>query len=365
MLAVSICRNASAIEASRAPRTLEEQITYLEGALAESLRARDLGMLELAVKGLKTAGLAGKDLEISVLRAEREASWTNLSAGYALSTPAPSLEVWGWIARAKLGDARAVPALRELTGDIPRPAPLPAWDKTPAAEYNARRKEAEGLAARAARGRYAFFALALLKEPGIAEKAFAAMPAKEQDLTNQIPYTWQYGNEVSPLVLAVLTADPEKGLGKLIARLSDEKISVKEQSAELYEFFKLTMPNNYGAADDPLSAVGEIRQKVSKEVQATLPSAFVSLLKRYPFEDKQQYDPTIQLLLSFGTLLPEKSLPADSIATLEDFIKRMPKSSATMYKPTLDNILRRQGKEPALSKPGPVKPPKPPDEKEF
>src|SRR5204863_4341999 len=112
-----------------APKTLQEQISYLEGALAESLRARDLGMLDMAVKGFKAAGLAGKELEISVLRAERDAAWSNAGAGgYGQLTPAASLEIWGLMARAKLGSEQATTALRDLTAELPAaPPPLPAW----------------------------------------------------------------------------------------------------------------------------------------------------------------------------------------------------------------------------------------------
>src|SRR5204863_5673176 len=134
---------------------------------------------------------------------------------------------------------------------------------------------------RAAKRRYAFLALALMKEPGIAERALAALPVKEQALDNQVPYAWQFGQEVSPLTLAVLVADPEQGFSRLLARLSDEKISVKEQAAELYDFYKLLMPNNWTGADDSFSIIGDIRQKLPKDAQATLASAWVALLKRY------------------------------------------------------------------------------------
>src|SRR5882724_9016570 len=82
IFAALLSLKAQAAEHGAAPKTLDEQINYLEGALAESFRTRDLTMLEMAVKGFKAAGLNGKELELSVLRAERDAAWTNAAPGY-------------------------------------------------------------------------------------------------------------------------------------------------------------------------------------------------------------------------------------------------------------------------------------------
>src|SRR5438105_4714234 len=63
--------------ASTLPKTLQEQITYLEGALSEGIRTRDFAMFEMAIKGFKAANITDKNLlEISILRAERDAGWT-------------------------------------------------------------------------------------------------------------------------------------------------------------------------------------------------------------------------------------------------------------------------------------------------
>lgn len=71
MLKVSVVR----AEAPKAvePETIEKQIDYLRGAFIEALQTRDWKMLEMAGKGFNASGLQGKDLEISMLRAERRA----------------------------------------------------------------------------------------------------------------------------------------------------------------------------------------------------------------------------------------------------------------------------------------------------
>ncbi|HLX60336.1 MAG TPA: hypothetical protein VKX17_03545 [Planctomycetota bacterium] len=367
VLAAFLFIHASAAEPELPPKSLDDQLKYLEGALAESLRTRDLAMLDMTVKGFKAAKLSPPELELFVLRAERNAAWSNAAPGYLQSTPVPCLEAWGQLARAKLGDDRALPALRQMSADLPPvPAPVPALGKIPAPEYVAAKKAVDDYASRAARRQYAILALALLNEPGIADKALAALPTKE-DNGSQGVSTWLYGRDVSPEMLAVLAADPQNGLDRLAARLSDPKIAVKEQAYELYELYKLAFNSGGGAPspDESFSAMSEIRRKLPKETPAKLIAAYTSILKRYSVDTKQSYDPVVQLLMTFGSGIPPKSMPPEGIAAVEEFAAKMPKESSARYRQMFDNLLRRQGKEPAPQpKPStPVKPPKAPDER--
>src|SRR3954470_18082161 len=82
------------------PASLEKQIEYLEGALAEGIKTKDWKMTELAVKGFKSAGVTGKDLEICMLRAEKQAA---LESVWQTDQRA-QIEIWGLVSRGKLGD---------------------------------------------------------------------------------------------------------------------------------------------------------------------------------------------------------------------------------------------------------------------
>src|SRR5438874_1652857 len=96
MLAVPALIAAEA-EKPKAPATLEEQITYLEGSLAEAIQTRDWKMMELAATGFKAAGLTGDKLEIAMLHSERDAALQNYGGGGNVLT-------WGQAARVKAGD---------------------------------------------------------------------------------------------------------------------------------------------------------------------------------------------------------------------------------------------------------------------
>src|SRR5258708_6630631 len=105
-LAVLLLLAVPAVRAE-APKTetLEQQTAYFEDALSEGFRTMDWKMTEMAIDGLKATKVSGANAEISVLRAEREAAFDSFN------TQRAQIEMWGLIARSKLGDSNALTKL--------------------------------------------------------------------------------------------------------------------------------------------------------------------------------------------------------------------------------------------------------------
>ncbi len=337
------------------PNTLDEQIKYLEGALGESLRTRDLAMLEMAVKGFKAAKLVDKDLELSMLRAERDAAWGTTQQYAVVQAPSASMEAWGLMARAKLGNDQALQTLRKMAGDLP-PAPeaLPVMNQVPAAEYRAKLIAQTEYAGKVRQRGHAIFALALLKEPGIQEKALAGIQSK----TVVDQQAMMYGGGADPLILAVLEADAESGFKKLIAYCSDEKYALKDQAGVLGELSGMMTGGGYLGAEEKFSITYDIRQHLPKDAQTQLVAPYVSLLKRYTPDPKQPWDMTLNSISNIGMTLPENALIPDGVTALDALMDKLPGPKEQYPKQTFMAILKKNGRDFNL----PVKPPKPPAE---
>ena len=315
------------------PKTLDEQITYLEGALAESFRLRDLTMLDMAVQAFKSAKLAEKDLELSMLRSERNASWANAQQYGVAGTPTASIEAWGLMARAKLGQDSALQALRKLAGDLPpAPAPLPTMTKDNAADYHAKQIAIAEFGARAKLHAQAMLALALLKEPGIAEKALGAIQNKA-NTDHQAAMMGMYGGGTDPLILAVLEADHNTGFAKLVAYCSDEKAVVKDQASVLSELNGLIASNANAGGDEAFSVTAVIRKTLPKDAQKKLAAPYASMLKRYQPDPNQPWDMTLNTLSNIGMMLPANSLDADAVDAINTLVNRLPGAKDQYPKP--------------------------------
>ncbi len=351
-----------AADAETPPKTLDEQITYLEGALSESYRLRDRTMLDMAVKGLKAAKLAEKDLEISILRSERNAAWASGQQFGTVTAPAASIEAWGLMTRAKMGQDAALQSLRKLAGDLPpNPGVLPAMTKDNAAEYQAKQIAINEYAARAKLHGQAMLALALLKEPGIEAKALSAIQNKSST-DHQAMMMGMYGGGADPLILAVLEADGEAGLTKLLAYCSDEKAAVKDQASVLNELNSLVSPMAFLGAEDKFSVTAEIRKKLPKDTQKKLTAPYASILKRYAPDPNQQWDMALNTISNIGMALPANSLDADTVEAMNALVGRLPGDKNQYPKPNFIAIMKKNGKDFNL----PSKPPKPPvDDKQF
>jgi hypothetical protein len=120
---------AAAEKALKAPKaaSLEEQLQFLRTSLTESFRTRDWKMMEMVVEGLKAAGVKGADAEIFVLRAERDAALQGRIASSVILS-------WGLACRVRLGDKRALAALRRMALQKPTAVANPAGKKLPREE---------------------------------------------------------------------------------------------------------------------------------------------------------------------------------------------------------------------------------------
>ena len=348
-----------AADAVPEPKTIAEQTAYLEGALSESFRTRDLVMLDITVKGLKALKLGEKELEISILRAERNASWSNTQQYGMATVPAASIEAWGLMTRAKMGSEQALNELRKASGDLPpSPGALPAWGKVPAAEYLAKQTAQAEYGAKIRLRGQAMLALALFKEPGIQDKALAAIRKKAEIDQQGMMMMGMYGGGTDPLILAVLEPDTEGGFAKLIAYCSDEKVAMKEQAGVLTELNALLTSAKYMGADEKFSVTQAIRERLPKDGQKQLAAPFVSIVKRYAPDTKQPWDMTLNSIANIGMGLPEDSLGKDGIDALEELLKRLPGPKEQYPKQNFISILKKNGRDVN----GPVKPPKPPAE---
>lgn len=345
-------------EAEAPPKTLEEQILYLEGALSESLRGRDFAMLEMAVKGFKAAKLQPKDLELSMLRAERNAAWASGQQFGMAATSAASMQAWGLMARAMLGDDSALQTLRKMAGDLPpSPGPLPAMNKVKPAEYQAKQRAIDDFTRKVNERNNALLALALLKEPGVQEKALAAIRNKPPDVQGRGMFYSGFGGDSNPLILAVLQSGGEEGLKRLIDYCADEKGAFKDQAQMLGELNTLCTSSPHRGAEDKFSITADIRQRLPQDAQQRLMAPFIGLVKRYAPDPKQQWDMTLNYISGFAMFLPEKALPPEGVAALEELLNKLPGPNEQYPKQGIVAILRKYGKDPA----GAVKPPRPPE----
>ena len=356
LLAV-LCVGAPNVRAqdAKAPQlsSLEQQIDYVVGALSESLRSMDYKMICMAADGFKAAGLTGKDLEIAVLRAERDAA---LSGGFMMGGNNAQIPVLGQVARGKAGDAKAVETLRgwAFTELTPVKAPDFSQFKDKPAEVLAAQKASQEYAQNVQRKQYAFLGLALLKEPGIAEKAIAALRSAAE--SNQgVPVMG--GGRTDILALAALTADPKAGIKGLIDLCSDDKAPIQAQVAAIGMLTRLApgTKSNKGA-DAPFSLEGDVSAELPQDTLAQCSKVYVAVMKRWTPDPKQPNDPSINQLIQTGYGFPAKTIDADGIAAILAARDRITGPSAQWLKPQVDQVLKQQGVDPNTAQ----KPPAPP-----
>jgi len=343
-----------------APKAFEDQIKYLEGALAESVRTRDLTMLDMAVKGFKASKLEGKDLELSILRAERAAAW-NYSQQFAAPNSA-SLEAWGLMARAKMDNAEALASLRRLADELPpAPEPLPPIKQVKPAEYQAKQAAVNAYGARVRLRDHSIFVLALMKEPGIQDKAMAAIQNRKANTDDQVRMMGMYGG-TDPLTLAVLEPDADAGFKRLVAFCQDEKNSLKDQVAMLGELNGLFGPTDFMGADEQFSVATAIRKRIPKEDRQLVVAPFVGILKRYVPDPKNGWDMTLNYINNISMALPANALTPEGVDAIEALVNKLPGPKEQYPKQSFIAILKKYGK----GADAPVKPPKPPlDDKQF
>ncbi|MCZ7643906.1 MAG: hypothetical protein M5U26_01255 [Planctomycetota bacterium] len=319
---------SAAIAAEPAPAaaepTFEAQLETLQGAFAEAVRTRDWTMLELAAEGFKAAGLKGVELELACTRAERDAALPAYGQyGHSAFTRATVL-TWGLCARVLAGhdDSRAelrAWAARELT-PVP-PADYKLWQKEPAAYASANKAYAEYQGAADLRDN-ALLALARLGEPGVLERACACLRQIEAPAAKQQWGGFSGGyNQVHPLVLAVLFADPREGWTKLmeIVNRDGEEAAAGAQRQILGSLLTLSSKNGaWGMAPREFTLEKDLSEKLPTDAGAQLAGSFAAMLKRWQPAEGAGYDYTLQSLLYQGYMLPREPEQKELLAALEE-----------------------------------------------
>jgi hypothetical protein len=337
--------------AIKAPRSLEEQVAAFESALAEGLHERDWKMVELAASGLKAANLTGKDLELSMLRAERNAAWTN--AGYMTQYRS---ECWGLGARALAGDTEA----RELLGThaLQQPEPVAAPDyknaKVDLKAFQRAHAEYQKFNFRIQQRDEALLILALMKEPGIFEKLKAAMQSRKPQPNGLTIYSGVIqGNNT--LLTAALLAGKEEGLQLVLDYAADEKGSLAEQVSVISALQNLLVWRNREMA---FSIEHEAAAALPENVGEVIGRSISSIIKRYAATEQKGNENTLYQLIMIANQLPANSLTKEAAQALSNVYLNLNPQVHHTVKPQIDEILRKNGIDPNTA----VSPPRPPAE---
>jgi hypothetical protein len=330
---------------AEAPKTdtPEQQVAYLEDALSEGFRTMDWKMSEMAIDGLKAAGVKGANAEISVLRAEREAAFDSYN------TQRAQIETWGLVARAKLGDSTALAKLRARAGD--EVAEVKSADnkllKTNPAEFKAAEKAYGRYLISLQRKDAALLGLAIMKEPGVLDRALTALRNKKSASGQNQFYMMggTYGAASDPLIEAALLADPQAGYKGLleICNAPDDKVAAAVRSSVLQSLISMVYPPKYQSPDAPFTLEGDIAATLPKNAAAGLAKPYIAAIKAWKPDPKNAWDQNFFSLLGTGASFPVKTFDDDGIAAIRDVKNRMKGDMAQWASQTVDAVLKAQG----------------------
>ncbi|MCX7806458.1 MAG: hypothetical protein N3A38_14920 [Planctomycetota bacterium] len=318
--------SAQCADAAKKPASLEEQTAVLESALAEALRTGDWKMLDLAVQGFKALGKKGPDLEMAVLRAERQAA---LESMMAADFRRVQIEVWGLASRAKLGDAKALDSLRALAASkvsIPK-APDWATFKDRPAEMAAAQKAYGEAIAEASRRDCALLCLAMNKEPGVLDRVLACLREPGDD---------GRFHAQNPLVAAAIAADPEKGLNALldICKSQDKDISIRRRIA-VFSVLASLVPKDGEKGLTAFTISADIGAAMPKDAGARLAKAFAEMAKRQDlFENGLPYQ-----FLTLARVIPKLGENPEAVAAISSLKGKAPGNAAQMWDAQVDAVL--------------------------
>ena len=373
-----------AAPAARAFTTIEQQIEYLEGALAEGLGTQDWKMVQMAVEGYKNSKLTGKDLEVSLLRAERTAVIEHSGGGGGGGGPFGAIFgggnvgmqvlALGLAVRAELGDATALPALRTLgQQDIPDVKPPDqALTKTQPVEYVKQDKAHTAYLRALEQKSFAILALALLKEPGISERALAELKKPEPDLGGRgggggMPGRRGGGggggggnnatNLEQPLVLAMIASDPVAGLKSLLDFCAEDSTSFSKQAIIVSTLSRMA-PGKKARESwiTQFTLEADLGAQLPADVYTSLGKLYGDALKKWKPEDLNFRTGFAGMgLLTAAVDFPPKTIPADALTKLQEVRDKLPQQAGFIRGP-IDTILKNQGVDPNAA----VKPPTPP-----
>jgi hypothetical protein len=302
--------------------TLEHQVDYLVGALSEGICSMDVKMIHMSADGLLAMGSEGKDLEIAMLRAERDSAFAGCTSS--------QIVVMGQLARARAGDMRALPTIRSWAF-----AELPVN-----ATVNSRSND---FALNLQRQCFAYIGLALMQEPGIAQKAIIAL-RKFTDGNLQLREA-----DTDALALAALVFDPEGGVKELLTLYADEKAPVGAKAALIQKIASIAAGTasrqNTAAA---FSLDGELGAKMPQDALAQAAIAYVSLLKHWKCDSTKPYEMRV---IQAGNVFPPRTFDVESLQAIKGIRNRLPHNPESQYaKMYLDQLLMLQGINPVIPK---------------
>jgi hypothetical protein len=328
---------------AEAPKTdtPEQQIAYLEDALSEGFRTQDWKQTEMSIDGLKAAGVSGANAEISVLRAEREAAFDSYN------TQRAQIETWGLIARSKLGDASALTRLRaRAANDVAevKPADQKLAQSKPA-EFKAAQKAYADYFKNLERKDAALLGLAILKEPGVLDRALAALRSKKaaSQQNGFMVFGGVQGGISDPLVAAALLSDSQAGFKGLLALCDDVKVASSVRSAVLQSLIRLSYPPKYQSPDAPFTLEGDIAATLPKDSATDLVKPYIAQIKAWQPDPKVQWDQDFFSLISAGATFPPKTINEDGITALKDVKTRVKGQMAQYSAQYIDQVLKSQG----------------------
>jgi hypothetical protein len=341
------------------PKTPEQ----FQAGFAQAVATRNWQLLEKVADGLKATGLRGAELEVVVLRGERDAALSARgSAGQVIT--------WGLACRAKSGDAQALEALRELSKTNPPASSMPdgeLWRRDQAAAHAALKAFQDANVTIEKRDE-ALLCLALLKEPNLYPRILECLTTSRAAAPIWVAMAPQ---KCDPLVLAALLADPQAGWGKLLEFLSrqDAEAPAKGQLRVLLALTGLLPKNRVVWGQQPKDALvldGQAYALLPKDTETQLLKPFASFLNRCPM-DGEIWMP-LTSLLNMARSLPKQGAGSELVQALEALKTKLaggadPGRTHVTY--TLANVLAyHKGEAPAPPTPGgpsrPVEPPKAP-----
>lgn len=364
MFLMTAFANAAENPNASIPATIEQQIEYLEGALSEGIRTRDWKMTEMATDGLKAAGLTGTNLELTVLRAERNAALES-------NSQRAQFEIWGMASRVKAGDTHALDMLRSLAADEIPFVKLPDQTlyKSQPLQARAAQKAFADYTIAMQKKDYALLFLALLKEPGILDQAMARLRSKSADLLKGATTSFMAGfsgPSADPLILAAIAANPQEGLKDLLAfcGTEDENTAIEFQTSVLQGLIRManSMKSNHTPSNTPFAIDADIAAQLPNEAISQFGKPLSVVINRWKSAPHNPYNYSLNSLIAFSDTLPPGLIDAETQATLKALKEEQQKrtvqfNSGRSVKANLETK-PKVGK----SEPDAVKPPTPPDD---
>jgi hypothetical protein len=331
------------------PKTPEQKLDYVENALAEALESNDWKMMEMCAQGYKALGLSGEARETSFLRAERRAALAALAKRIYGGDLDLRIVFGGLAARALSGDQPAAKTLHafaeQAINAVPRPT-AELWKAKPEQAQAEQKAHAESLTAIKQRD-FALLYLALIKAPGVKEKALAALRARSKFSQPMTVGVGGPSGPGDPLILAVLAADPQGGLPDLLKLCLDsgdkaDKDAYAVRLRTLQAIVNIVAPHK--GVRNPLAAFqleADIAAALPQNAAAQLSGPFTALVRDWS-SDVTVGNASVHSLIGMVGRVP---LTDEARVSLEGLRGKMGgEKNLEWQRKQIDNLLEKDGK---------------------